>query len=324
MNILVTSVGRRVKVIEYFKGTLSKDKGKVICTDCAPNAPALYFGDYYEIVPRIDDAEYITKLKSICHKYKIDAIVSLIDPELEILAEHEKEFEEIDVTLVLSNLNMIQMSFDKYETYKHLTNESIPVVPTYIDIDEVKAALENGEFEFPLISKPRKGSASLGIEIIKDLGHLNQIGQSVIKNNLIIQPFYKDREYGIDVYIDLKDDNLIDLFIKEKVYMRSGETDKSVSVHNDKIVQLVKELVQKTGFRGTIDIDCFEYKGNYFISEINPRFGGGYPHAFEAGCNFVEYIVKNLNGKSNDEFKQYKYNRDNMMMKYDNVLFIEK
>lgn len=29
---------------------------------------------------------------------------------------------------------------------------------------------------------------------------------------------------------------------------------------------------------GQIDIDIFDINGEYYISEVNPRFGGGYPH----------------------------------------------
>src|SRR5699024_12102535 len=61
MNILVTSAGRRVKIIEYFKESLSELNGKVIATDCDMNAPAIHFADNYEIVPRIDDPNYIDR-----------------------------------------------------------------------------------------------------------------------------------------------------------------------------------------------------------------------------------------------------------------------
>lgn len=320
MNILVTSVGRRVKIVEYFKMELNDEKGKVICTDCDPKAPALYFGDDHEIVPRITDKEYISILKSICLKHEIDAIVSLIDPELELLAEFKKEFESIDVELILSGLDTIQKSFDKYKTYKYMQELQIPAVPTYLEINEVHEALQNGTYEFPLVVKPRKGSASLGLEIIRDFEQLNEISPHLIREDLIIQPYYKNREYGIDVYIDMHTGELTDLFIKEKLLMRSGETDKSLSVFNNKIEKIIKKLVSKTSFRGVIDVDCFEYNGEYYISEINPRFGGGYPHAFESGCNFMEYIIRNLKGKSNTKYRQYKYKENVLMMKYDNVM----
>src|SRR5699024_7278241 len=136
----------------------------------------------------------------------------------------------------------------------------------------------------------------------------------------IIQPFYKDKEFGIDVYIDMISGELVDLFIKEKIKMRSGETDKSVSIHNSKIERLVKEMIKVTDFKGHIDIDCFEYNGDFYISEINPRFCGGYPHAYELGCDFMTYIMKNLHNKTNDIYQNYIYDADYSMLKFDNVI----
>src|SRR5699024_5414452 len=162
------------------------------------------------------------------------------------------------------------------------------------------------ELIFPLVVKPAKGSASLGIHIVSNKEELKNIFFK--SDGLIIQPFYKDKEFGIDVYIDMVSGDLVDIFIKEKIKMRSGETDKSVSVHNDAIEKLVIDFISKTNFSGPIDIDCFEYKGNYYISEINPRFGGGYPHAHEMGCDFMKYIVNNLNGNENQPYQGFKYN----------------
>lgn len=50
---------------------------------------------------------------------------------------------------------------------------------------------------------------------------------------------------------------------------------------------------------GQIDIDIFDIGGEYYISEVNPRFGGGYPHAFECGVNHMKLIENNLAGKAN-------------------------
>ena len=57
--------------------------------------------------------------------------------------------------------------------------------------------------------------------------------------------------------------------------------------------------MKEAGYRGQIDIDIFEIGGDYYISEVNPRFGGGYPHAYECGCNHMDLIVNNLSGKTN-------------------------
>lgn len=318
MNILVTSAGRRVKIIEYFKNTLKPINGKVIATDCDSHAPAIYFADNYEIVPRIDDPNYINILLEICKKYEINGIVSLIDPELEILAQMKKEFEEISVKLILSPLEAVKITFDKYKTYRYLNEKGIPAVPTYNNINEVIELVENKVLTFPLVVKPAKGSASIGINTVSNINELTEAYSN--HTDQIIQPFYKDKEFGIDVYIDMINGRLVNLFIKEKVRMRAGETDKSISIHNDKIEKIVKEMILKTDFLGPIDIDCFEYNGEYYISEINPRFGGGYPHAYELGCNFMKYILNNLNRKVNKNYNTYTYEPDFAMMKYDNVL----
>ncbi len=46
-------------------------------------------------------------------------------------------------------------------------------------------------------------------------------------------------------------------------------------------------------------MDVFCIHGNYYLSEINPRFGGGYPHAHACGVNFPKLIAANLAGREN-------------------------
>ena len=322
MNILICSAGRRTKVVQYFKKACQGSKGRVIATDCDKNAPALYYANNFELIPRIDSADYLNSILSLCEKHNITAIVSLIDPELEVLAKNKSKFDDIDVKLILSPLETIQYAFDKQATYDYLSKLAIPAVPTYSILDKVEVLLNNQEMTFPLVVKPGKGSASIGIKIVASLSELKYVFS--LEEDLIIQPFYKEREYGIDVYIDMIDGRLTDMFIKEKLKMRSGETDKSVSIHNEEIESLVKDLIAKTDFRGPIDIDCFLYDGKYYISEINPRFGGGYPHAYEMGCNFMEYIVANLQGETNPEYSGYQYEAGYVMMKYDDVVLVEE
>ena len=87
---------------------------------------------------------------------------------------------------------------------------------------------------------------------------------------------------------------VVSIFAKKKIVMRAGETDKSVSFKDEKLFALVKEFVYAANYRGQIDIDIFDIDGEYYISEVNPRFGGGYPHAYECGCNHMRLIVNNL------------------------------
>ena len=75
------------------------------------------------------------------------------------------------------------------------------------------------------------------------------------------------------------------------------------------------DFISKSKFKYNIDIDVFEKNGEYYISEVNPRFGGGYPHAYESGCNFIKHIINNLNGITNESYVG-KYKDNIVMMKY--------
>ena len=88
MNILILSCGTRNKIVQYFKKTIG-EKGIVVATDMQETAPALYEADKQYIVPRMTEPGYIDKIFDICKKENINGVLSLIDPELSLLAKHK-------------------------------------------------------------------------------------------------------------------------------------------------------------------------------------------------------------------------------------------
>jgi carbamoyl-phosphate synthase large subunit len=101
--------------------------------------------------------------------------------------------------------------------------------------------------------------------------------------------------------------------------MRAGETDKAVSFKDDRLFELIRAFVKTAGYRGQIDIDIFEIEGEYYVSEVNPRFGGGYPHAYECGCDHMKLILNNLNGIINQP-NIGDYPSGVYMMKYSEIM----
>jgi len=320
MNILILSAGTRNKLVQYFKKAF-KDNGKVVCTDLTEYAPAIYDADIYYIVPPISDKNYIQTILDICKKENIDGIISLIDPELELLAENKSLFEDIGTKLILSPESVVKSSFDKYEFYKELKEKKFNSQKTYLGLKDTMEAINKNELTYPVFVKPNTGSASLNIQKVSDAETLSLI-YSNSQKELITQEFINGKEYGIDVYIDLISKKVISIFIKEKLKMRAGETDKSIAVKNDEITKLVKDFVETMGYLGPIDIDLFEQDGKYYISEVNPRFGGGYLHAYLAGCDFPMFILNNLKGIINDS-KIDNYESGSVMMKYNEVKLLE-
>lgn len=315
MNFLILSAGTRNKIVQYFKKELN-GKGLVVATDCSKLAPAIYEADKYYIVPRIDDKDYLNCILDICIKEKINGLISLIDPELSLISENIVKFKEIGVTPIISEHKNVEMCFNKYKMYQFLVENGIRTAKTYIDKNEFYKDLEKENMKFPVFVKPIEGSASININKVYNKDELELLWKK--ENNLLIQQFMDGEEFGADVYIDMISNEISAIFTKKKIKMRAGETDKSVSIKDEKLFSIIKGFVKKAEFKGIIDIDIFKVNGEYYISEVNPRFGGGYPHAYESKVNIPKMIINNLEGKINNE-QIGDYEEDIYMMKYNEV-----
>lgn len=319
MNILILSAGTRNKLVQYFKKELGND-GKIIATDCSELAPAVYEADKFYKVSRIDSPSYIDEVIEICKNEKIDTLFALIDPELSLIAKNIDRFYEIGVNPIISDYEAVELSFNKYEMFKFLEKNNIKTPKTYISLNDFLEDLDKKLVTFPVFVKPVKGSASINITKINDKEELEFIMKKY--DNLIIQEFMNGQEIGADVYIDIISNKVVSIFTKEKLKMRAGETDKSVSFKDEKLFNFIKNFVNKAGFKGIIDIDIFRINNEYYISEVNPRFGGGYPHAYEAGVNVPKMIINNINGIENEE-QMGNYDDNVYMMKYNEVMIIK-
>lgn len=317
MNILILSAGTRNKIVQYFVKTLT-GKGTVIATDCSDLAPAIYEADKHYIVPRMTALGYLDVILDICKKEKIDGVLSLIDPELSLLAEHIEDFKAVGTTIIGSSYELCEMALDKFQMFEWLMAHGYKCAKSYMDKEAFFADVDAGVINYPVFVKPARGSASISISKVYDRETVELLFAH--EDGLMIQEFLDGQEIGADVYIDMLSHEVVSIFTKKKLKMRAGETDKAVSFKDEKLFALIERFVKDAGYNGQIDIDIFDVNGEYYISEVNPRFGGGYPHAFESGADHMKLIVKNLEGKANactiGEYKDGVY-----MMKYNEVMF---
>ena len=120
MNILILSAGTRNKIVQYFKRAVGQN-GNVVATDMSELAPAVYDADKFYKVPRMTDPGYINVIFDICRKEQIDAVLTLIDPELSLLAKHKADFEALGVTVIGSSYELCERALDKMEMFNWLT-----------------------------------------------------------------------------------------------------------------------------------------------------------------------------------------------------------
>lgn len=319
MNFLILAAGTRNKIVQYFKNTF-EGVGNVVATDASMLGPAIYEADKYYIVPPINEEGYIDKILEICEKEQISGVLSLIDPELSLLAENIERFDEFGVTIIGSPYELCEMALDKMKMYKWLSNHGYKCARSWMDKELFYKAVEAGEVTYPVFVKPYRGSASISVSKVYDKETIELLFAH--EKDLMIQELLNGQEIGADVYIDLISGEVVSIFTKKKIKMRAGETDKAVSFKDPMLFDLIEKFAIEVGYKGQIDIDIFDVDGEYYISEVNPRFGGGYPHAYESGCDHMKLILENLRGNVNAKCIG-NYEEGIYMMKYNEIKIVK-
>lgn len=318
MNILFTCAGRRNYLINYCKDIL-RGNGKVLATDMTMQAPAMADADISIVVPSIYDSSYINILSDIIDKYEVNAVISLNDLELPILAKNKKVLEKNGTKIIVSDDNVIDLCFDKLKTHNFLTGIGLKSALTYSNLESAIEAIEKGILKFPLVIKPRWGSGSIAMEFPETLEEL-KLAYNLLKiklqrtilfdaskddweHSLLIQEKIVGIDYCMDIVNDLSG-NYFGTFVRRKISSRSGETDKSISVIDERFNEIGRIISDNLKHIGIADCDLIERDGViYLIDDINPRFGGAYPFSHEAGINLIEAYILWLKGESAESLK---------------------
>lgn len=333
MNILFTCAGRRNYLINYFKAAL-KGQGVVMAADMQKSAPAMVDADKAFEVPGIYEPHYIDSLVELIKKENIHAVISLNDLELPILAQNKHTLEQTGAKVIVASQEIIDIAFDKWKTVQFLENSGLKSPKTFINLDNALLAIENDELHFPLVIKPRWGSASIGIDFPKDMEELKlayqlqkkRLERTILKEAssadidqaILIQEKIEGKEYGLDVLNDFEG-NYVGTFVREKLAMRSGETDKAISIIDPSFETIGKTIGTHLKHLGNLDCDVLEKDGQLYVLELNPRFGGGYPFSHEAGVNTPAIYIEWLKGNK-DIQKHMKYKAGIMFSKCDRLL----
>lgn len=306
MNILLTSAGRRTYLVEYFKEALkmAEEPGMVHAAN-SKISPAFSAADKKVVTPLIYDREYIPFLLEYCRKWEIGLLVPLFDIDLPVLAAAREKFEAQGTLVVTANTWAVDICNDKWKTYAALKEQGINTPKSWLNIEEVVQAEREGKVTYPLILKPRWGMGSLSVyqaDSEEELRILEQKIQREITNsylryeavqdraNIIIQEKINGEEFGLDVVNDLEG-TYQTVVVKKKEAMRAGETDEAETVAIPELCILGKKLAEFLRHRGNLDVDVMGEQGNYYVVEMNARFGGGYPFSHAAGLHLPYALV---------------------------------
>lgn len=314
LNILLTSVGRRSYLVNYFKDSL-KGIGKVYVSNSSGQTPAFQFADGAVVSPLIYDNNYIPFLLNYCKENDITAIISLFDIDLPILAKNKELFLKNGIMVIVSDYNVIEICNDKWKTYEFLISNGFNAPKTFVNINEALNAVNNSKLDFPLFVKPRWGMGSISVFEAENIEELKifyekvkrEINNTYLKyessadteKSVLIQEKICGQEYGFDIINDLNG-NYINTIVKKKLAMRSGETDCAITVENSELKSLGKKISNRLNHIANLDVDVFLAKNKPYVLEMNARFGGGYPFSHMAGVNLPKAIISWLENENFD------------------------
>ena len=312
MNILLTSAGRRSYIVDYFKSCSGIDK---VYASNSDYTIALKHADGYFISPLIYSKEYIPSIIAYCKENRIVAVLSLFDIDLLVLAKNKDKFEVAGIQLILAPASFVEICNDKWSTYKFIKSLGLKTPKTYLNLKDVISALKENELSYPIIMKPRWGMASMGIyRVINDeelkvftekckrdifSSYLKYESNMTYNEAIIYQEIINGEEYGLDVLNDLNG-NYIATFAKQKITMRSGETDLGRTASSVPFIDVAKKISTQSRHEGILSVDCFKNDEGIYIIEMNCRISGHYPLAYLAGFNYPQLLVDWLNGKNTD------------------------
>lgn len=314
-KLLLTSAGRRVGLLECFRRSAENLNLplEVLACDIDPHlSAACRIADKSFAVPRCDDPGYIDRLAEIVRSEGIGLIVPTIDPELGVLADAKDEFAELGARVHVSPPAVVKIASDKLLTIEALSAAGVPVPETWPLED---AGRINGRAVWPMLIKPRWGSASRGVGIVLNPNDLpKQTAEPIV-----IQELLKGPEYTVNMFVDSRG-HLRSVVPHRRLRVRAGEVEKGRTervAEFDVLAQRILAAIPDA--RGALCFQLIADAAGTKVFEINARFGGGYPLAHNAGATFTQWLLEETFGLASTVNANW---RDGVVMiRYDAAVF---
>jgi carbamoyl-phosphate synthase large subunit len=281
--VLFTCVGQRVDILGAFR----RAGATTIAVDANPLAPALYHADHYTLVPRIEDPKYMPSLSAIVDEHDVRLVIPLTDLDQGTLARAR---DDIDALVLLPDAETVERLGDKYLSHVLFQERDIASPPTWLPEDVPVGA------RFPLLVKARHGFGSRHIYRAEDRTQL-EFFLDYTPVDSIVQVCLGGEEFSIDVFCDLEG-RCLNAIPRTMIESKGGESIKGMTIRDETLIELARDVSEKLRLVGPANIQCFrEADGSHVITDINPRFGGGFPLPLAAGGRYPELALALARGE---------------------------
>lgn len=316
-GVLVSSAGRRGALVQLLRQTLRELglTGEVAASDQSPLSAAFHLADRGELVPPQTDPGFIDALLEICERRRIRLLIPTHDGELPILAAARTRFGAVGTTVAVSSPAAVAIGRDKVATHAFCNEHGFPTVRQASRAEVLAAA---ADWPWPLVAKPRFGSAAIGVSAVTTPSEL----AAIARDDLVVQTVARGTEHTVDVLV-LRDGIARCAVPRRRIEVRAGEVAKAVTVREPGLEALALAVVDALPAPyGALNVQIFRdaATGELAVIEINARFGGGFPLAHEAGARFPRWLIEDIAGLRSTVTDDWRANLT--MLRYDAAVYL--
>ena len=284
--VLFTCAGQRVDIVRAFR-----DAGATaIAADANRLAPALYHADRFELVPRVDDPGYVPALRELVERHAVKLVVPLTDLDHLTLARAR---DQLGALVLLPSEEIVERLGDKYLAHQLLEDRGLPSPSTWLPTEVPR------EVRFPVLVKARHGFGSRHIYRAENATEL-EFFLHYTPVDSIVQAFCLGEEFSIDVFCDW-DGRCLNAIPRTMIESKGGESIKGMTIKDWSLIEFGRRVAEALELVGPANIQCFrEADGTHYVTDINPRFGGGFPLPTAAGSRYPELAIALARGERPD------------------------
>lgn len=275
---------------------------KIVGCDMKPYSPVSHLIDkFYEVPAATDTTDYMTLLRKIIIREKIEFFLPVSEPEIEVLNTRRKELKALGVQLLLNNQNIIDTFLDKLKTVQYLKGLNIRVPRTMLlsDYDD--------SYGYPVIVKSRKSHGSKKLQKIVALHDLEYVRKKNDGSLLIQECIGSDKEeYTTGVF---SDGNIISSITFQRKLGFGSMSIEAILADEPFINNIAQHIARDMGLIGSINIQSRRVGNDFVVFEINPRLSSTMLFRKKFGFDDAVWWLNVLLGKGYSYKRKFKSGR---------------
>lgn len=288
-TVLFTCAGMRVDIVRTFRHALAEGPhhGRVLVADADPLAPTRMHADGVVDLPPVDDPGYGDAVVEACAREGARALLPLTDLDPVVLSERAGELAAAGTWVALPPPSTTRACRDKWECHLLLERAGLPSPPTVRAEDADPVAITG-----PVLVKPRIGFAGRDIVRCTDAAELAAVLERTPPGTHVVQESLEGAtEFSVDCLGD-REGRAVGAIPRSMLQARGGEQVKGETLDDPELVELGVRVVETLGLTGPATVQLFrDEEGIRGVTDINTRFGGGFPLPVAAGGGYPAAVV---------------------------------